>query len=219
MSPIRFGILMVPYQTLDVAGPVDILSSCSRPYLEVMERDGQVSKVTAAAGLDIEFYYVGSEMKPVQHTGNLQALPTTTCDACPPLDYLLIGGPSPGYQLLECFESFIRRRSQEVKAIFTTCTGALLLAQTGLLDGRNATVNHVLLPQARALYPKVNWNDSQQWVTDGCFWTASGACAGMDMFAHWVMENCHPQVVKASFMILDYTPRDIHGQHLTIPTQ
>ncbi|KAB8076572.1 class I glutamine amidotransferase-like protein [Aspergillus leporis] len=187
MSPIRFGILMVPYQTLDVAGPVDLLSSCSRPYLEVMERESQVSKDTAAAGLDIEFYYVGGELKPVQHTGNLQTLPTTTCDACPPLDYLLIG--------------------------------ALLLAQTGLLNGRNATVNHVLLPQARVLYPKVHWNDSQQWVTDGCFWTASGACAGMDMFAHWVMENCHPQVAKASLMILDYTPRDIHRQHLTIPTQ
>ncbi|RHZ64297.1 uncharacterized protein CDV56_108475 [Aspergillus thermomutatus] len=216
MSPIRFGILMVPYQTLDVAGPVDILSSCSQPYLQVMEKGGAVPKGTSGAGLEIEFHYVSTDMKPVQHTGNLQSLPTTTCNACPPLDYLLIGGPAPDYQLPETFASLIRVRAQEVKAIFTTCTGALLLAQTGLLDGKNATVNHVLLPYARMQYPSVHWSDSQQWVIDGRFWTASGACAGMDMFAHWVTENCHPDVVRGGFASLDFAPRDIYGKPQSI---
>jgi transcriptional regulator GlxA family with amidase domain len=182
-----------------------------------MERDGQIPKGTAATGLDIVFHYVSSDMKPIRHTGNLQSLPTTTCEACPPLDYLLIGGPSPDYQLPGVFTSFIRSRAPEVKAIFTTCTGALLLAQTGLLDGKNATVNHVLLPQARKHYPSVHWTGSQQWVIDGHFWTASGACAGMDMFARWVMENCPSEVVKACFMILDLAPRDICGKHLELP--
>lgn len=48
---------------------------------------------------------------------------------------------------------------------------------------------------------------------DGKFWTAGGgACAAMDMFAHWVKENYGQDVAEAGWAALDYEPRDVHGK-------
>ena len=77
----------------------------------------------------------------------------------------------------------MRERTKEVKTLFTTCSGGMVAAAAGLLDGVTATTNHGAVPLAQQLFSKVNWTREKQWVVDGKFWTAGGACAGMDMFA------------------------------------
>ncbi|KAF7854148.1 uncharacterized protein EAF02_011766 [Botrytis sinoallii] len=101
MAPINLAFLMVPYQTIDAAMPLDVLSSC----------------------------------EPVELTAGFKVVPTTTIKDCPPLDYLLVGGPIPTYQLSESFKSFIRAHVEAGKGLFTICTGAITVAQTGILDG------------------------------------------------------------------------------------
>ena len=64
----------------------------------------------------------------------------------------------------------------------------MVAAATGVLDGKMATTNHGAVPAAMQFFKEVKWT-KDQWVIDGKFWTAGGACAGMDMMAHWVMEN------------------------------
>lgn len=64
----------------------------------------------------------------------------------------------------------------------------------------------------KQIRPQVKWTDEKQWVVDGKFWTAGGACAGMDMFAHWVMENYDQDVAEAGFAALDYEPRDVNAK-------
>jgi transcriptional regulator GlxA family with amidase domain len=217
MAPIQFGILLIPFQLLDVAGPLDVLSSSSIRYLKLGESFGVPSSLVAK-GIDIEFHHIGETMDPVTHTGNFKSTPTTTCATCPKLDYLLVGGPEPAYlqNISPVMAAFMRERALEVKTFFTTCSGGMVAAAVGLLDDVNATTNHGVVALAQQLFPKTKWTREKQWVIDGKFWTAGGACAGMDMFAHWVVENYGLDVAEAGFMALDYQPRDVNGKQVPL---
>ena len=215
MAPIHFGFLMIPYQTLDVVGPLEVLSSSSAEYIKDMEAFG-VPKGLSEKAPDIVFHHIGLTMDPVKMTGNYHVQPTTTYDKCPPLDYLLVGGPMLDYQLPREFAEFLQTRVREVKTLFSSCTGGMVLAAAGLLDGRNATTNHAIVPKAREIFPKVKWTSEKQWVIDGNLWTAGGACAGMDALAHWVMTNYGADVAEAGYSALDYEPRDIEGKKVPL---
>jgi len=212
MAPIHFGVLMIPYQTLDVAGPLDILSSCSKALLAPVEAAGfpGFEGITEKA-IDIEFHHINETMDPVQLTAGVKALPTTTCDDCPPLDFLLIGGPDPlTFHLSDRFAEFLRAHVKAGGGVFATCTGAWAISSSGILDGKRATTNHEFLEIAKQSVPTVKW-EREQWVVDGQFWTAGGACAGMDMMASWVIQNYGMELAKMGFSTLDFEPRDING--------
>jgi transcriptional regulator GlxA family with amidase domain len=219
MAPLQFGVLMVPYQTLDAIGPLDILSSSSKALLAPFEaaKFPGMEGMTAKA-IDIEFHHINEILEPLTLTAGVRLVPSTTCDTCPPLDFLLVGGPDPfNYKLSPRFAEFIRKHVEDGKVLFTTCTGAVTVAASGVLDGKNATVNHGFLDYAKQFAPNVNWV-KKQWVVDGNIWTAGGACAGMDMFASWVMTNTHMDVARFAFQALDFEPRDIEGG-LVLPRQ
>ncbi|KAJ5837130.1 DJ-1 domain InhA-type [Penicillium robsamsonii] len=213
MAPIQFGVILIPFQLLDVAGPVDILSCSSIPALR-----GFGNPEIAERGVDIEFHYIGEEMNSVIHSAGFKSQPTTTVSTCPKLDYLLIGGPSPTYlnEIPPAIARFVCERADEVKTVFTTCTGGMVAAALGLLDGLNATTNHEAMVLAKRLSPNVKWTAEKNWVIDGKFWTAGGACAGMDMMAHWVMENYDKDIAEAAFATLAYEPRDVNGKQVIL---
>ena len=201
---------------LDCAGPLDILSSTSKEYIRNMEEAlGKNSPSISEKGIDIEFHHISKTLEPVTLTGNFKCQPTTTIDTCPRLDYLLVGGPSPQYRLPPSFVEFLQKRIKEVKILFATCTGGMVLAEAGVLDGRHATANHGVLPMVEKMFPQVNWV-KKQWVVDGNLWTAGGACAGMDMFAHWVMTNYGMDVARMGFSALDFEPRDINAKRVAL---
>ncbi|CAF9930334.1 MAG: hypothetical protein ALECFALPRED_004581 [Alectoria fallacina] len=64
--------------------------------------------------------------------------------------------------------------------VFTVCTGSLLFAATGRLDGRKATTNKRLYDEMTPNYPGVQWQKRARWVQDGKFLTSSGVTAGLD---------------------------------------
>ncbi|KAI4169803.1 MAG: hypothetical protein LQ343_005452 [Gyalolechia ehrenbergii] len=64
--------------------------------------------------------------------------------------------------------------------VFTVCTGSVLLAATGKLDGRKATTNKRIYDEHTTKYPTVNWRKQARWVHDGKYLTSSGVTAGID---------------------------------------
>ncbi|CRL21116.1 ThiJ/PfpI [Penicillium camemberti] len=64
--------------------------------------------------------------------------------------------------------------------VFTVCTGSILLAATGRLDGRQATTNKRLYDEVTPKHPGVKWQKRARWVHDGKFLTSSGVTAGID---------------------------------------
>jgi transcriptional regulator GlxA family with amidase domain len=109
-----------------------------------------------AKAIDIQFHHISETLDPVTLTAGIKALPTTTCDDCPPLDFLLIGGPDPfTFHLSDRFAEFLRVHVEAGKGIFATCTGALAISPSGVLDGKNTTTNHTALEVAQKMSPNV----------------------------------------------------------------
>ncbi len=77
--------------------------------------------------------------------------------------------------------SQLQRLSQSAKYTASVCTGSVLLAKAGLLDGVKATSNKRAFDWVVSQGPKVHWIRTARWVEDGKFFTASGISAGIDM--------------------------------------
>lgn len=74
--------------------------------------------------------------------------------------------------------------------MLTVCTGSLLVAKTGLLNGRKATSNKKALPMVMKTVPQVNRQKKKaRRVVDGRFYTSSGISAGMDMALGFIADR------------------------------
>ncbi|KAJ4305944.1 hypothetical protein N0V90_001477 [Kalmusia sp. IMI 367209] len=219
IQDVHFGSLMYEYQVMDVAGPFDLINMSSRSSAEYIYSHGGLAKETIDKAPNFIFHHIGESLEPLKLlTSNFHLQPTDTIDNPPELDYLLIGGPVPEtFRFPPKYVDFIKRHHAAGKTIFTTCTGASALASTGILDGKNATVNNVEYKWIKNQYPKVKWSKDRKWVTDGTIWTSGGAIAGMDMFAYWLEKTYGKDLMIAAAMNMDYEPRDIHGITGVIP--
>ncbi len=99
------------------------------------------------------------------------------------VDLLLIpGGYGTRRELKNAgFIAELKRLAEKSAIVATVCTGSLLLAKTGLLDGRRATTNKRVFQEIKNFVPNVNWIAKARWVEDGKYVTSSGISAGMDM--------------------------------------
>ncbi|KAK3074891.1 hypothetical protein LTR53_002281 [Teratosphaeriaceae sp. CCFEE 6253] len=211
MAPIKIGALVYDYQAIDVVGPFDLLSNCSKASLGYVKKHVVVDDATFDKAPEFEFHHIGDNPDAIPLLSSAYRIQRTVAiEDCPELDCLLIGGPMPeGFAFPDSYVDFIRRHVAAGKTLFTTCTGAYALATTGVLDGKRATANNVEYNQIAAEFPKVLWTRETKWVVDGNIWTGGGAVAGMDMLAHWIKQSFGLEVLIVGAMGLDYEPRDI----------
>ncbi|KAI0528499.1 class I glutamine amidotransferase-like protein [Xylaria digitata] len=219
MAPITFGALVYNYQAIDVLGPTDLINSSAQHLLRALKVYAPVDESTISRAPEVTFHHIGLTKEPVTLlSSHVTIVPTTTVDECPEIDCLLLGGPNPvDFQLDPKYAEFIRRHVASGKPLFTTCTGAYVAALAGVLDGKNATINHVEFEWVKKRFPQVKWTMEKQWVVDGNLWTGSGAVAGMDMIAHWINANFGFDVLTAGALGLDFEPRDIDGLLTVLP--
>ncbi|KAL8926992.1 MAG: hypothetical protein Q9208_002537 [Pyrenodesmia sp. 3 TL-2023] len=74
----------------------------------------------------------------------------------------------------------VKKLVDRAASVFTVCTGSLLLAATGRLDGRRATTNKRAFDEVTPHHLGVQWQKRARWVEDGKFLTSSGVTAGID---------------------------------------
>lgn len=67
------------------------------------------------------------------------------------------------------------------RRIAAVCTGAFILAEAGLLDGRRATTHWAAARDLQARYPKVKVEEDRIFIIDGAIWTSAGMSAGIDL--------------------------------------
>lgn len=78
--------------------------------------------------------------------------------------------------------------------LVTVCSGALLAAAAGLLDGRRCTTHHLDIDLLRAQSPRALVLADRVFVCDGELWSSAGVTAGIDLALHLVSEHCGPVV-------------------------
>ncbi|KAL4905099.1 hypothetical protein BDW74DRAFT_19037 [Aspergillus multicolor] len=220
MAPIHVGALLFEYQAIDVIGIFDLLNSSSKFLIGHLTEYTTINDETLAKAPEFVFHHIGETLKPVTLSAAITLVPTTTIADVPELDILLIGGDSPIHSNIpESYKDLIRRHVKAGKLLFTNCTGAAVAAQTGVLDGKNATCNNVEFNWIKERYPAVKWTKEKKWIVDGNIWTGSGAVAGMDMVAHWIKENYGLDVLTEATRSLDFEPRDVDGLFTVLPTR
>ncbi len=99
---------------------------------------------------------------------------------------------------------WIRGHADRGAEIASVCTGAFLLAATGLLDGKTATTHWAFADNFQKLYPAVNLKPERIITDEGKLFCSAGFTAGMDMSLYLVEKYCGAQVALESAKIMVY---------------
>lgn len=168
---------------LDAIGPYDVLRQVPDWQVEFVAKEaGEVRTGSGCLGL-------------VADRGLTEA-------AAP--DILLVPGGG-SRQVMEDAETldWIRAVDQGTRWTTSVCTGSLILAAAGLLDGRRATGHWLWLDPLRQFGAEPS---TGRWVEDGKYMTAAGVAAGIDMALHLVDRELGPEVAQAIQLGIEYDP-------------
>jgi transcriptional regulator GlxA family with amidase domain len=91
--------------------------------------------------------------------------------------------------------AFVKRALKTSRRVAAPCTGAFVLAEAGVLDGRRATIHWRFVGDLQCRFPKVAVEEDQIFVVDGSIWTSAGMAATIDM-ALAMIEKDHGQDVS-----------------------
>lgn len=201
-NPLRVGVLYEDTQMTDLAG-LDLLGNLTPKTIDLVSELVPEMAFLKPHTVAMEFLYISSSLELAMTTPEMFVKPTHTYENAPrDLDIILLGGPNP-LTVKEESLTFLREASKQTKVILTTCTGAMWLARSGVLDGKKATTNRVVLETAKKIFPQVEWLD-QRWVVDnGHFegaqlWTAGGAGCGKSHICMLRLDIDDPQVLTCS---------------------
>jgi transcriptional regulator GlxA family with amidase domain len=167
------GIFVFPgVEELDFAGPWEVL----RAWERIAPDDGQ------------QVLLLAREEGTLRCAMGLRVTPDATWADAPPLDVLVYpGGQGTVAQLGdETIRVWLRGMAAAGTLMTSVCTGALVFADAGLLDGRPATTHWASLEQLAALGHDVRVRPDDRFVDDGDVVTSSGVSAGIDMALHLV---------------------------------
>lgn len=92
---------------------------------------------------------------------------------------------------------FARHSLQTARRLAAPCTGAFILAEAGLLDGRRATTHWFFARQLRERFPSVKVEEDRIFIVDGSVWTSAGMTAGIDLALAMVEKDHGQDVARA----------------------
>jgi cyclohexyl-isocyanide hydratase len=132
------------------------------------------------------------------------------------LDVLFVPGGGDAYIDVALHDAdlldFIHRQAEGATWVASVCTGAFVLAATGLLDGIQATTHWNYLRRFQDEYPKVQVvNGYPRFVTDGKFMTGGGISSGIDEALSLVGSIAGPQVGRDIELAIQYRPQPPYG--------
>lgn len=183
--PLTIGILAVPgVQMLDVAGPLDVFAEANA------QSGAEVYRTSVISGMS----------GPLSASSGLRILADTVfnTERSGSFDTLLVAGaphmaetaPDPD------FVDWIRRSAPACRRFGSVCSGALLLAETGLLNGRRVTTHWSVAATLERRFPEIAVEIDALHVRDGRVRTAAGVTAGLDLALALVEEDLGSEVAK-----------------------
>ncbi len=183
-------LLFDEVEVLDVCGPFEVFSVANRftdppafDVLTVAERSG-----------------------PVRTRGGLSINPHRPLSDCPSADLLLVPGGQGSRQEMHnpVLIDWIRQASAKAELILSVCTGALLLAKAGLLDGLAATTDHSAIDLLRQIAPTTTVHTDRRFVDNGRVICSAGIAAGIDMSLHVVGRLLGREVPEKTARQMEY---------------
>jgi transcriptional regulator GlxA family with amidase domain len=197
----RVGILVFDdVEVLDFAGPFEVFSR-TRLIPGVDSRRSDES-----APFDV--FTVAPRPGPVTATGGLRILPHHDFATAPAIDVLVVPGGFGTRPLLSDASvlAWVQRTAATSRRVTSVCTGALLLAQAGLLAGRRATTHWSALERLACIDATMTVDGSRRVVDDGIV-TSAGVSAGIDMALTVVAGYFGREVAEETARYIEYAFR------------
>lgn len=205
MEPWNVAILVFDgVEVLDFAGPFEVFSRARTvPGPESRRSD---------EGAPFRVFTVAKTCRPVRATGGLVVLPHHGFGDCPRPDLLLVPGGFGTRALLHDPETleWVAARAGEARLTTSVCTGALVLAKSGVLAGRRATTHWAGYDLLATLLSTAQVVRGVRFVDDGVI-TSAGVAAGMDMAFHVVERVLGRGVAEETARYIEYPWRTGDG--------
>jgi transcriptional regulator GlxA family with amidase domain len=112
-------------------------------------------------------------------------------------DTLILGGGTEIAPSTPGLIEFVGKALERHRRVAATCTGAFVLAEAGLLDGRRATTHWYHARDLQARFPKVKVEEDRIFISDGPVWTSAGATAGVDLALALIENDFGAEVARA----------------------
>lgn len=168
-------VMMLGYdaaQILDIVGPLEVLASAltpeGKPAYVVELVAPRAGPMTTTSGLTLFATRAMAEISDEDLAG---------------IDTFMVSGGAGSRAREKDAEmlDFIHRASNHAARTVSICTGAILLAAAGLLDGKRATTHWAFAARLKRDYPQVIVDDDAIFLRDGDIWTSAGVTTGMDL--------------------------------------
>ncbi|HHP5616094.1 DJ-1/PfpI family protein [Bacillus cereus] len=177
-------------EVLDFAGPFEVFSvtevNGEKPFtVYTVSENGEM--ITARNGLKVQSDY--------------------SIENLPPVDILIIPGGlgARKYEIKnEIVIKWIRQQMKEVKLMTSVCTGALLLAKAGLLEGLKATTHWASIEKFKNEFQNVEVIENVKFVDEGHIITSAGISAGINMSFHIVKNLLGVHVAEDTAKRMEY---------------
>lgn len=160
-------LLFNDVEVLDFCGPFEVFSVTNEL------NDNRLLRV----------FTVAETVQTTRTRNGLKVIPDFGLNDCPQPHILLIPGGQGTRSVMQNAKvtSWIRNVESSAELILTVCTGSLVLAKTGLLDGLKATTHHEVIPLLREIAPKTEVRPDKRIVDNGRIIISAGISAGIDM--------------------------------------
>ncbi|WP_433740166.1 GlxA family transcriptional regulator [Pseudomonas putida] len=125
---------------------------------------------------------------------------------------IVVGGDSILEQAPQPVIEYVRASTRTARRTASICSGAFVLAQAGLLDGRRATTHWAYARQLQERFPSINVEADRIYVVDGSIWTSAGMTAGIDLALAMVEKDHGAALARAVAQKLVMYHRRAGGQ-------
>jgi transcriptional regulator GlxA family with amidase domain len=153
----------------------------------------ELANVTAAEPV-YQIHVLSETGGPVRNSIGMAVETAPFSDAA--VDTLLVGGGLTIETGTPALHAFLRDGIAQSRRVAAICTGAFILAEAGLLNGRRATTHWAFARDLQARYPGVTVQEDRIFIVDGPVWTSAGMTAGIDLALAMVEKDVGVEVAR-----------------------
>jgi transcriptional regulator GlxA family with amidase domain len=182
-QPRQIGFLIFPgFQLLDAAGP-----------LGAFEMPARVIKPTP-----YELHVIAAEAGAVRSSSGA-AMHAERFSPAMKFDTLIVSGGMGTREAMidKRTLDFVRAQAASARRICSVCSGAYILAEAGLLDGKRATTHWGRTKDFCARYPQITLEPDRIYIREGRIWTSAGVTAGIDLSLALIADDLGEEVSRA----------------------
>ncbi len=143
----------------------------------------------------------------IKARNGLLVQPHHTFSDVPELDIFIVPGGYGAEKIEihnETLTRFIREMAEKAPITVSVCTGAFLLAQSGLLNGKSATTHWADTGILRNQFPEVHVVDGVRFVDEGNIMTSGGVACGIELSLHIIKKLLGEEIAKATARRMEY---------------